>query len=227
MPDKKTRSLTAALDLAIEAFSTRPFEQVSMAEIAQGARCSTTTLYDVYGGKLGVFFHAMSQAPTVGGGVPRLVSIQGPPLRRLFILAIAHGDHMSRPETVMRFRNMMLQIDYMPDDVIDILRTRFERVWTIIRDTLAACQEAGDIVPDIDVDQLTCAFFALHGWRQILIPLNIRHTSVAPPRSPAWIAANTFIHFTSPSARAQLLAMLEEAPELMQDEDGAGAQVAL
>jgi AcrR family transcriptional regulator len=58
MPDRKKRSLEAALAEAIRQFSTRGYEDVSVNEIAAAAQCSTTTIYDVYGNKMGLYVAA-------------------------------------------------------------------------------------------------------------------------------------------------------------------------
>jgi AcrR family transcriptional regulator len=49
--NKKAMSLARALDAGVELISTRGLDQVSIAEIAAAGRCSTATIYDVFGSK--------------------------------------------------------------------------------------------------------------------------------------------------------------------------------
>jgi AcrR family transcriptional regulator len=58
MPDRKTRSIEAALEEAKRQFSTKAYEEVSVNEIATIAQCSTTTIYDVFGNKMGLYVAA-------------------------------------------------------------------------------------------------------------------------------------------------------------------------
>lgn len=58
MPDRKTRSLEAVLSEAKRQFSSRPYDEVSVNEIAAVAQCSTTTIYDVFGNKMGLYVAA-------------------------------------------------------------------------------------------------------------------------------------------------------------------------
>lgn len=59
MTTKKTLSLDRVVTVAGEEFSRRRFEEVSVSEIAQNAHCSTSTIYEVFGGKLELFRSAM------------------------------------------------------------------------------------------------------------------------------------------------------------------------
>ena len=51
MTDKKRQSLERALETAEVLFLNRPYEDVTIAEIAGESRCSTATLYSAYGSK--------------------------------------------------------------------------------------------------------------------------------------------------------------------------------
>lgn len=59
MTAKKTHSLDRVVMVAGEEFSRRRFEEVSVSEIAQNAHCSTSTIYEVFGGKVELFRSAM------------------------------------------------------------------------------------------------------------------------------------------------------------------------
>lgn len=51
MTNKKISSLARVLDAAVELIARRSPDRVSIADIAAAARCSTATIYDVYGDK--------------------------------------------------------------------------------------------------------------------------------------------------------------------------------
>mgnify|MGYP002785116818 FL=1 len=55
MPARKTRSIDAVMEQAKRQFSSRAHEDVSINDIATAAQCSTTTIYDVYANKLGLY----------------------------------------------------------------------------------------------------------------------------------------------------------------------------
>ncbi|MFM6832790.1 MAG: TetR/AcrR family transcriptional regulator [Novosphingobium sp.] len=59
MTTKKTLSLDRVVTVAGEEFSRRRYEDVSVSEIAQNAHCSTSTIYEVFGGKVELFRSAM------------------------------------------------------------------------------------------------------------------------------------------------------------------------
>jgi AcrR family transcriptional regulator len=59
MTDKKAVSLGRVIEIAGEEFSQSRYEDVSVAKITQRARCSTSTIYDVCGGKVELFRHDM------------------------------------------------------------------------------------------------------------------------------------------------------------------------
>jgi AcrR family transcriptional regulator len=97
MSDKKTFSLERVLRIAAEAFSKTSFEDVSIAAIAAAARCSTTTIYDVFGSKKDLFIETFAyncaRYPT-----PRLKTNVGlPSLDGLLRYASARISYLSDP----------------------------------------------------------------------------------------------------------------------------------
>jgi AcrR family transcriptional regulator len=97
MSDKKTFSLERVLRIAAEAFSKTSFEDVSIAAIVTAARCSTTTIYDVFGSKRDLFIEAFAyhcaRHPT-----PRLKTNVGlPSLDGLLHYASARINYLSDP----------------------------------------------------------------------------------------------------------------------------------
>jgi len=61
MRGNKAEALSRVLDVAAELFMSRPFADVSMAEVARLAHCSTATIYNAYESKEGVFVSALSR----------------------------------------------------------------------------------------------------------------------------------------------------------------------
>lgn len=113
MSDKKLRSIERAVAAAAEAFSTRRFSEVSVSEISETARCSTSTLYSTFGSKENLFLDAMSHllqttAPgPVSGGGPSLhmllrfsearIRALANPVRRGALRAICSQPELASP----------------------------------------------------------------------------------------------------------------------------------
>jgi AcrR family transcriptional regulator len=74
-PDDRRRALMMA---ALELFNARPYDQVSVDDIAAAADMSRPLLYHYYGGKLGVFLAALRQAADELLAVVRVAAERSP-----------------------------------------------------------------------------------------------------------------------------------------------------
>jgi AcrR family transcriptional regulator len=220
MPDKKTRSLEAALTIAIEDFSSRPYEVVSIADIAKRAACSTTTLYDAYTNKRGLFYAALLRAPGNAGYLSFAANFPGEPLHQLFLIAIADGDHMNHPQTRMRFRKMMAQLDEFNEAELTTLRDRFESAWRMVHDTIKNAKAVGDIGAQHDASALTDMMFAMYSYLGVMIPLTVRSTAVIKDRDPARIASGVFSNFCTVQGRKKMKRYVKEMQETEQPGSG-------
>lgn len=61
MADKKSMALERVIDLTGQMIVEMQFSEISVAEIAARARCSTATIYEVYGNKENLFIDALGQ----------------------------------------------------------------------------------------------------------------------------------------------------------------------
>lgn len=83
MSDKKMRSIQRAVDVAVEAFRSHKLKDMSINLIAKEARCSTATIYEVFGSRDGLYRVAaetsiqLGDHPRMGpsGGADRLHSL--------------------------------------------------------------------------------------------------------------------------------------------------------
>lgn len=76
MSNKKTESLARAVKTAALMFAERPYEEVSIAEIAARAHCSSATIYEAYETKKGLFRAARMQG--LGKVWPLVADERGP-----------------------------------------------------------------------------------------------------------------------------------------------------
>jgi AcrR family transcriptional regulator len=79
MSNKKVESIERAIEAAAAMFSDRRYEDVSIAEIATRARCSSATIYEVFETKKGLYRAAQSVRLSRGWD---FVRDEGPPSLR-------------------------------------------------------------------------------------------------------------------------------------------------
>ncbi|ALR19728.1 TetR/AcrR family transcriptional regulator [Sphingobium baderi] len=95
MSDKKTRSIQRAVDVAIEAFRSHTLKDMSINLIAKEARCSTATIYEVFGSKDGLY-RVAAEASIERGDHPRINPAGGPgQLDALFSFCEARIAHLA------------------------------------------------------------------------------------------------------------------------------------
>lgn len=80
MAKRKTDTLHRLLDIAAEMFIAHRYEDVSVSAIARAARCSTATIYEIYGNKQGLLLSVMQerllpQPVTTPAGTPGLATL--------------------------------------------------------------------------------------------------------------------------------------------------------
>jgi AcrR family transcriptional regulator len=55
MSEKKREAIERAISAARQLFLERPYHEVSMAEICEISRCSSATIYEIFGSKDGLY----------------------------------------------------------------------------------------------------------------------------------------------------------------------------
>jgi AcrR family transcriptional regulator len=147
MSDKKTTSLAAALDVAADVFSRHPFTEVKVADIARRAHCSTTTIYEVYGGKEGLFIAAMRHL--IGRAQAREAVWPGAPIEVLLAAAESHARFMGSRTSRKTFRNVFAAVggEGAHAAVAVALRQRFAGLFGDFRSAVEACLASDDLCP--------------------------------------------------------------------------------
>jgi AcrR family transcriptional regulator len=169
MTHSKADTLKTVLRLATVAFSSQPYDAVRLADLARAAKCSLNTIYDAYGDKTGLFFAAMApqiaQTEAFSG-----LSLNGPPLTRLFIATAAHINFMSAPASRAAFRNIISAFTDNPSELSTAMRARFARLRTNFT-TLVAAVRADGLLVGPDDDEIVDAILAAVAWRPMFFAL--------------------------------------------------------
>jgi len=129
MSNKKAESLARAIDVARTMFRDRPYEDVSIAEIAAMAKCSSATIYEAFESKNGLYEEVRLKeiAPTwtlaPDDGPPGLAGLISYFLGRVLYLASpeAHNLIRSAPhnrEAVRRSVGQSIQMHSQLGDVV-------------------------------------------------------------------------------------------------------------
>ncbi|HAJ46013.1 MAG TPA: hypothetical protein DCL54_05475 [Alphaproteobacteria bacterium] len=183
MPDRKAASLKAVLDIARAEFSSKPFDQVSIGQIATAAHCSISTIYDVYENKHGLYV-AATEAHVLGIWQKLAASATGDSAFEQFInLMEARAETFSQHNFRGAFRNLVTEIG--GSDLISApkLRKSIIEQYEQFMDLVARCAAEG-VFRDLPARVMGEVILAHLDWRPLYhslcfgsdAPLNI------PPR---------------------------------------------
>lgn len=167
MPDRKTRSLEAALAEAKRQFTNRAYDDVSINDIAAAAQCSTTTIYDVYGNKKGLYDAAM-QSQIIDMSRDIDAGTKGESALEQIVTNLENRiDILSRPQSREAIRSIIAIMG--PDNIkaAPALRTRLVEQFFDFARTIRACMDQGDC-REMEPDVVTDAIFAQTHWRPML-----------------------------------------------------------
>lgn len=151
MTDKKVQSLQRVLEYAAKVFATRRFESVSITEIAELARCSTATIYEVYGSKENLFQAAVNYmfdnvAPA------RITSRRhGDPLANLLAFVEWRARHLADPKERKVRRSLLSQQDRLAQQVCDDRMNALGELNAFINRAAKDCIDA-KLLRDLDVE---------------------------------------------------------------------------
>jgi AcrR family transcriptional regulator len=194
MPDRKTRSLKAALDEAIKQFSSRSYEDVSVNEIAAAAQCSTTTIYDVYGNKMGLYI-AATQA-FVSEAWTHIDSQAGhaTPLGRLTQHLEARAARYADPSFREMTRNIIARISIENFEATPSMRAKLIEHYIQQMDMIKECIDAGALRA-LPAHYVTDVIFAHIGWRPLFhgLILGSKDPMNFAPEELAWRSVLPFL----------------------------------
>lgn len=164
--DRKRKSLEAVLEEAKRQFSTKPFEEVSVAEIAATARCSITTIYDVYGNKDGLYL-ATAQSYLKDFGTSLSSSVSGQTaLERLMNFLDARVEAFSKPDLREAMRNVVTRLGGQNLQGAPRMRNMFISQLQRVIEMTQACLDEGSIRP-MRADILAENIIAHVDWRPL------------------------------------------------------------
>lgn len=153
--EMRARIQTTALDL----FDRKGFENVSMEEIAQAVGCSTGNIYHYFRGKDELAIQVTSLVDAAYLELEQVYAAGTMTPREKLVDFVQQTLVTSRREQVL-YKSFIHSLKY-PEQ--DILKLKPERPYfRILRELIAACQAAGDIAPEHDVDELLYQFVAIH-----------------------------------------------------------------
>jgi len=206
MTRKKTDSLQRVLEVATDFFIRQRFDDVSMAGIAKAARCSTTTMYEVYGGKEQLFMAALEK---LLHPAPLVRSAGMTAFAQLLATAQARIEVMSVPRT----RGMIMAIMRGPDP----LRERYGEVIAAsrkaVRQELHAAIEsavaAGRLRP-LPAEVVLDNFFAVTAYEPMLLALL---EDIDFPSSPSRLLRSLFVPLVTEAGRYELEMLLESSAQ--------------
>lgn len=175
----KQDAIRDAVRFAAEAFTTRPWRDISMTEIAQKAKCSLSTLYGAFGGKDPFVLYAVSHALQVN--LPELGASDHDARRPevlIWLNLYAHARFLVADQTRQSFANLA----GLPSDTVDARRLYHDRITRFCRniaDLVRDAQAAGALRP-CDADAAGINLTARSGWQLGLWPLVLGDLAEAP-----------------------------------------------
>lgn len=166
----KRDALREAVRVAAEAFTTRPWRDISMHEIAREAKCSLSTLYNAFGGKDEFVLYAVSHALQVS--LPDLGASDHDARRPevlLWLNLYAHARFVAADSTRQSFANLAS----LPSSAVEARRHYHERITKFcgqVAELVRNGQRAGALRP-CDADAAGVNLLARSGWQLALWPL--------------------------------------------------------
>jgi AcrR family transcriptional regulator len=167
MTDRKTRSLEAVIEEARRQFAARPFDQVSIADIASAAHCSTTTIYDVYGNKDGLYFAAAQSFLTDYWAETAALRRGDTALERMVTLMEARAERFSAPELREALRNLVARVGTNQLRSTPLIRSMLTSQLSLLTELTHACVAEGAFV-NLPSGLLVETLIASVDWRPVM-----------------------------------------------------------
>jgi AcrR family transcriptional regulator len=213
MPDRKTRSLEAALAEAIRQFSTRSYEDVSVNEIAAAAQCSTTTIYDVYGNKMGLYIAATQTFVHEAWTEMDSQAGTGSPLSRLVNHLEARAARYAEPSFREMVRNIVARISIENFEATPSMRAKLVEHYMQQLAMVKGCIDHGTM-RRLPANYVTDVVFAHIGWRPLFhgLILGSKDPLNFPPEQLAW---RSLLPFLTDAGSAEYRALRPALIQLM------------
>jgi AcrR family transcriptional regulator len=166
MNDRKARSLEAVLAEAKRQFSSRPYDAVSVNEIAAIAQCSTTTIYDVYVNKRGLYDAAAESQLFDLTAVMDDAAQGATALERLVTVLEGRIRLLSMRQSRETMRNLVAKMS--PENISNApkLRERLVGQYFALIDLVESVMAEGDI-REMDPTIATDLILAQSDWRAL------------------------------------------------------------
>lgn len=175
----KRDAIELAARYAAEAFTTRPWRDINMTDIARQAKCSLSTLYNAFGGKEQFILYAVSHV--LQTDLPDLGARDRDnrqPEALIWLNLYAHARFLCAEPIRQAFANMAS----LPSDSLDARRQfhmRVNRFRGHMADLVRAGQDAGTI-RDVDAAAAAINLIARSGWQLGLWPLVLGDLAETP-----------------------------------------------
>ncbi len=206
MSDKKVRSLQRVIEVAGEAFACRKFNDVSISEISEVARCSTSTIYAVFGNKEALFLNAMSHL--LKTTAPRPSPEQRPSLHILLSFAEARIRALANPVRRGAVRAISSQID-LASPLIDMLaHQQCGEVARLLQAEVVHCVESGVIRP-LEPHLIVYTVMAVTAYEPVVYGLLYGDEKAVDVMK---LVERAFLPLVSAEGARQLAAYLGQAP---------------
>ncbi|MDB5423240.1 MAG: TetR/AcrR family transcriptional regulator [Phenylobacterium sp.] len=205
MSDKKVRSLQRVVEIAAQAFSSRKFNDVSISEISEAARCSTSTIYSTFGSKENLFLDAMSHVLTTTAPGP--TAVMGPSLHVLLGFAEARIRALANPARRGAVRAISSQIDFALPVVEALAGQQCGQVAQLLNAEITSCIEAGILRP-LEPQLVAYSVMAVTAYEPLVYGLLYGDDKTVDVMK---LLRRVFLPLVSEEGRRQLNAYLGEA----------------
>lgn len=205
MSDKKTRSIQRAIDVAVEAFTSHRLDELSINAIARQARCSTATIYEVFGSKAELFRIAAaasierSDHPRIG----QTTDLAG--LRRLFDFCMARMQHLVSPERARGERMLNSHFEISGPALQGYVRDQIAYIESVVQREIVAAIEL-KLIRDCDV---ACAVHAIISGSGFT-PIVLGNYQLDPDPDFPRLLRLTFNLLLTPAGRCELQDYLDQ-----------------
>jgi AcrR family transcriptional regulator len=147
MSDKKTRSLQRVVDMAVEAFRSDRLRDMSINVIAKEARCSTATIYEVFGSKWQLYRIA-AKASIERGDHPRIEeSTQQGSIEKLFGFCEARIVHLASHERGRGEHLLNSRADISGGDMRDYVQRQLSYIREAVEGPVRRAIDEGLLLP--------------------------------------------------------------------------------
>lgn len=202
--DRKARSLERVLDIAAQTFSRRPFDLVSVIDIAEAAHCSTATIYEAYVNKENLFLEAMSRTLKTKGA-PRFNPVDAPPsLDTILTYTEARARYLAGPDQRGVSRTLSARPHMMKSLVGDVMTTEHDYVESVLLAEVRAGLAAG-LLRRLDPEVIVYNIMAGAVYEPVVYGLMFGDDT---PVAFTELVRKVFEPLVSPAGRRQLQAYL-------------------